>query len=82
MICVADVATLSRMTGKDFSGPVPEITAPIPLRPDIPSEETEQNRTPIEESSTPAKKRSRSRSRALSDAGVVVIGDAESFQSS
>ncbi|KAI8981371.1 hypothetical protein BD414DRAFT_99069 [Trametes punicea] len=27
-----DIATLSRMTGKDFSGPTPEIRAPTPLR--------------------------------------------------
>ena len=35
----ADIATLSRMTGKDFSGPTPEIRAPTPLRmPDTPQE--------------------------------------------
>lgn len=28
----ADIATLSRMTGKDFSGPTPEIRAPTPIR--------------------------------------------------
>lgn len=27
-----DMQTLSRMTGKDFSGPTPEIRAPTPLR--------------------------------------------------
>lgn len=29
---VADLQTLARMTGKDFSGPTPEIRAPPPLR--------------------------------------------------
>jgi transcription factor TFIIIB component B'' len=28
----ADIQTLARMTGKDFSGPVPIIKAPTPLR--------------------------------------------------
>lgn len=70
------------MTGKDFSGPVPEIRGPAPLQKDIPSEETEQDRAQNEESCTGAKKRSRSKSQALSDPGVIVIGDVDGFQSS
>ena len=32
MLSPADIQTLARMTGKDFSGPVPVIKAPTPLR--------------------------------------------------
>lgn len=70
-----DMKTLSRMTGKDFTGPVPEIRAPTPLPPIPPAEDD-----PVEDTQTqPAiKKRSRSKSHGL-DSGVVVIGDAETF---
>jgi transcription factor TFIIIB component B'' len=32
MLTPADIQTLARLTGKDFSGPVPVIKAPTPLR--------------------------------------------------
>lgn len=31
MKIIADIETLSRLTGKDFSGPTPEIRAPTPI---------------------------------------------------
>ncbi|KAF9537813.1 hypothetical protein CPC08DRAFT_531776, partial [Agrocybe pediades] len=74
-----DMKTLSRMTGKDFSGPVPEIRVPTPSR-IVPSEETAP--AAEEEISTQrVKKRSRSRANANNDGGLVVIGDAADFES-
>ncbi|KAJ3505150.1 hypothetical protein NLJ89_g7560 [Agrocybe chaxingu] len=77
-----DVKTLSRMTGKDFSGPVPEIRAP-PLPPKIAAPEVEEDdaATQNEGPSRPAK-RSRSKSQGLNDSDVVVIGDAANFDES
>ncbi|KAF7303257.1 HTH myb-type domain-containing protein [Mycena kentingensis (nom. inval.)] len=71
-----DFATLGRLTGRDFSGPTPIISAPSP--PPVPTESVE----PMEPE-TPAsrRKRSRSRSRPLSAAdGVEIIGDAETYK--
>ena len=71
--------TLSRLTGKDFSGPVPEIRAPLPPPIPIPNEE---NSVDVDETpSQPVKKRSRSSSRSVKESGVVVVGDAENFES-
>lgn len=75
---IADIATLSRMTGKDFSGPIPEIRAPV-------VHTLEDVAPPIKES-TPAsgksvgkqRKKSRSMSRAPED-GLEVIGEVENF---
>ncbi|CAA7265938.1 unnamed protein product [Cyclocybe aegerita] len=78
-----DVKTLSRMTGKDFSGPVPEIRAPPPP-PQIAAPEVEEDdaATQNEGPSRPTKKRSRSKSQGLNDSDVVVIGDAANFDES
>ncbi|PPQ71475.1 hypothetical protein CVT26_011254, partial [Gymnopilus dilepis] len=74
-----DMKTLSRLTGKDFSGPVPEIRAPLPPPIPIPNEE---NSVDVDETpSQPVKKRSRSSSRSVKESGVVVVGDAENFES-
>ena len=74
------------MTGKDFSGPVPEIRAPPQTAQPIPtSEVAPQNlNTPkdSEVSAKQAKKRSRSKSRGMSDGDAVVVGDVDGFQSS
>ena len=82
----SDISTLSRMTGKDFSGPVPEIRAPPPQTvPPIPASEVEpQNSVPKEPevSAKQMKKRSRSKSQGISDGDAVVIGDVDGFQSS
>lgn len=72
------MTTLSRMTGKDFSGPVPEIRAPTPLPLVTPNEETTEK---TDEPSRPSvKRRSRSKSHGV-DSGLIVVGDAENFES-
>lgn len=66
-----DMETLSRMTGKDFSGPVPEIRAPTP-RPNV-----EVNNSAVDEersATRPTPKRNNNKKRVTDD-GVVVIGE-------
>lgn len=73
------------MTGKDFSGPVPEIRAPPQTVQPIPAPEVEsQNSGPKdpEVSAKHVKKRSRSKSQGISDGDVIVVGDVDGFQSS
>jgi transcription factor TFIIIB component B'' len=69
------------MTGKDFSGPVPEIRAPQRPQPAVSAEdgriEDGQDATPSEGSSRQVRKRTRSRSQMMSDADAIVIGDAD-----
>ncbi|KAF8973651.1 hypothetical protein BDZ97DRAFT_1912126 [Flammula alnicola] len=74
-----DMKTLSRMTGKDFSGPVPEIRAPPPMPTVTPNEESSE--MPTEDPPQRVKKRSRSKSHGVAESGVVVLGDAENFES-
>ncbi|KAJ7103320.1 hypothetical protein B0H15DRAFT_874772 [Mycena belliarum] len=69
-----DMKTLSRLTGRDFSGPVPVIRVPTPPPPPDPATQEER------EVDTRAVVRKRSRSRALaSTEGVQIIGDADSY---
>jgi transcription factor TFIIIB component B'' len=73
------MVTLARMTGKDFSGPVPEIRVPPPIPIVAPSQEDVESQTDV----TPqqhAKKRSRSKSKPGVEDGVIVVGDADTFQ--
>lgn len=72
---MADIATLSRMTGKDFSGPTPEIRAPTPIR----STELEQP-TETENPITAPVKRKKSRTPSLHDAGVEIVGDIDEVE--
>nr|AXB87530.1 MYB transcription factor 06 [Pleurotus ostreatus] len=73
-----DISTLSRMTGRDFSGPCPEIRQPPPrLPPPAPVVSTEHEEH-VQHKQPKHKKRSRSRSMALTD-DVVVIGNADTF---
>jgi transcription factor TFIIIB component B'' len=69
------MTTLSRMTGKDFSGPVPEIRAPTP--------HIEVDSAPVDAQESPppdsAHKKRRSKRKTFDDDGVVVVGDAGSF---
>ncbi|KAJ6621151.1 hypothetical protein B0H10DRAFT_1018693 [Mycena sp. CBHHK59/15] len=67
-----DIQTLGRVTGKDFSGPVPVIRMPTP--PPMPDPATQQG----VEKSVVVKKRSRSRTLPSTD-GVEIIGDAETY---
>jgi len=76
-----DMKTLSRMTGKDFSGPVPEIRVPPSLPMVPPSEARPAETDDIPSSSRTVKKRSRSKSQGIAESGVVVIGEAENFES-
>lgn len=72
---VADMQTLSRMTGKDFSGPTPEIRAPeIPTY--SPAPETTNEAPAADRPAKPARKKSRTP--AASD-GVEILGDVETF---
>ncbi len=78
-----DMKTLSRMTGKDFSGPVPEIRIPPPMLPLTAPTEGEgnaSNNVPVENTSPRVKKRSRSRSHGGTESGVLVLGDADTFE--
>lgn len=69
------MTTLSRMTGKDFSGPVPEIRAPTPQI-EIDPAHTEARKSPPPEV---AQKKRRGKKKASGDDGAVVVGDARSF---
>jgi len=73
--------TLERMTGKDFSGPVPEIRAPPP--PVIQLEPPQEQGSAEEITSRAAltkqvKKRGRSRTAGIPEQGVVIVGDIDS----
>ncbi|TBU63801.1 hypothetical protein BD310DRAFT_808288 [Dichomitus squalens] len=70
-----DIATLTRMTGKDFSGPTPEIRAPTPIR----STELEADAPPIAPPS-PRVKRKKSRTPSVRDADVEVLGDIDDVE--
>ncbi|KAI0756853.1 hypothetical protein C8Q80DRAFT_1130824 [Daedaleopsis nitida] len=65
-----DIATLSRMTGKDFSGPTPEIRAPTPIR-------STELQTPTEQTAAEPSKpvRKKSKTPVVRDLDVEIIGD-------
>ncbi|KAJ6504407.1 hypothetical protein DFH09DRAFT_1201570 [Mycena vulgaris] len=70
-----DMKTLGRLTGRDFSGPVPVIRVPTPPPAPDPDIQAQQ-----EGETTPRAVRKRSRSRtAPSTEGVQIIGDADSY---
>lgn len=80
---IIDMKTLERMTGKDFSGPVPEIRAPPPpqivqpeptRQPDN-TEDSNAQKAPTKQ----VKKRSRSKTVGPED-GVVIVGNIDSIQ--
>ncbi|KAK1233740.1 hypothetical protein PQX77_003087 [Marasmius sp. AFHP31] len=86
-----DMKTLARMTGKDFSGPTPQIAAPAPPPPPPPpplqqasDQQANSNSTadrgrkdkPGNSSNT---KRSRSRTAAIVEDGVEVLGDVDGY---
>ncbi|KAI0785004.1 hypothetical protein C8Q75DRAFT_723380 [Abortiporus biennis] len=66
-----DIQTLSRMTGKDFSGPTPEIRTPTPVV-HPPPEEQHTAQTAAAPSTAPPKKRKK---QAKQDDGVEILGD-------
>ena len=72
------------MTGKDFSGPVPEIRTPRQPRPVPPGDEDIENiqdAASTEGSSRKLKRKSRSQSQFTNDGDVMVIGDADDIHS-
>ncbi|EIW87062.1 hypothetical protein CONPUDRAFT_46168 [Coniophora puteana RWD-64-598 SS2] len=72
-----DMQTLSRMTGKDFSGPTPEIRAPVLQTLSDPPPEERLETTPAEASrSSRVRKKSKTPNNA---AEVEVLGDVASF---
>lgn len=73
----ADMQTLSRLTGKDFSGPTPEIRAPEMPTLTEPTEATGRETTEPEKITRPARKKSRTPS--VAESGVEVLGDVETF---
>ena len=70
----ADIQTLARMTGKDFSGPVPTIKAPTPLR-------MVEDVLPVQQREGPGvRKKSRTPGlRPVNDAEEV-LGDVENYE--
>lgn len=69
------MTTLSRMTGKDFSGPVPEIRAPTPQIEFDPAHTEAQKSSPPEVT----QKKRRGKKKTSGDDGAVVVGDAGTF---
>ncbi|KAI0652000.1 hypothetical protein C8Q79DRAFT_935719 [Trametes meyenii] len=70
-----DIETLSRMTGKDFSGPTPEIRAPTPLR----STQLEMSAESAEPTSSRVI-RKKSRTPSFHEAGVEIVGDIDEVE--
>ena len=70
-----DIATLTRMTGKDFSGPTPDIRAPTPIR----STELEAVAQPTAPPS-PKVKRRKSRTPSARDADVEILGNIDDVE--
>ena len=76
MLSLADIKTLARMTGKDFSGPVPIIKAPTPLRmveDDLPVQQKKEEAHAI---------RKKSRTPGLQSSNHVeeVLGDVDDYE--
>nr|VWO96768.1 SANT domain-containing protein [Ganoderma boninense] len=67
-----DIATLARMTGKDFSGPTPEIRAPTPVR---------STELPVNGPTTasPRSTRKKSRTPSVHDPHVEIVGGIDEF---
>lgn len=73
---IPDIAYLSLMTGKDFSGPTPEIRAPS--RPTIPPPVAEEQAEPTHSEPAPAPKARRTK-RSGTEEGLMIVGDASTM---
>ena len=76
VLSLADIQTLARMTGKDFSGPVPIIKAPTPLRmmeDDIPVPQEKQETRAI-------RKKSRTPGLQSGNDAEEVLGDVDDYE--
>jgi len=72
-----DMATLSRMTGKDFSGPVPEICVPTPQPVvDFVEAAAEENALATDPVRDPVRKKPK---KSAPNDGAMIIGEADSF---
>ena len=72
----ADIQTLTRMTGKDFSGPVPIIKAPTPLRmveDDLPVQQKKEETHAI-------RKKSRTPGLQPANDAEEVLGDVDDYE--
>ena len=72
----ADIQTLARMTGKDFSGPVPVIKAPTPLKmvEDDPPPQRRKEETPT------LKKKNHTPGKRPASQEEEVLGDVDDYQ--
>lgn len=72
----ADIQTLARMTGKDFSGPTPVIRAPTPVQ----SKELDPSATSEPEvTATPKATRKKSKTPAVKD-GEEILGSIDDME--
>lgn len=69
-LILADMQTLSRMTGKDFSGPIPEIRAPAVLS------MAEADKPEDDELPESARRTKKSATPGMVNEGAEVLGDA------
>jgi len=70
----ADIQTLARMTGKDFSGPVPIIKAPTPLR-------MVEDNVPVQpKEAAPVRKKSRTPGLQPANGAEEVLGDVDDYE--
>jgi len=70
----ADIQTLARMTGKDFSGPVPIIKAPTPLR-------MVEDDLPVQQKEGAPAVRKKSRTPGLQPVNnAEILGDVEDYE--
>ncbi|KAG7452356.1 uncharacterized protein BT62DRAFT_1071503 [Guyanagaster necrorhizus] len=76
-----DVGTLSRMTGKDFSGPVPQILAPTPAMPVADRQSAPDSAMASTHTTPTIRKRSQSRKPVVTD-DIQIVGQADSFDNS
>ncbi|PBL00528.1 hypothetical protein ARMGADRAFT_1159856 [Armillaria gallica] len=77
-----DMGTLSRMTGKDFSGPVPEISAPsTPAIPVAEKQSVPDAATASAHATPTVRKRSQSRKPVITD-DIQIVGQADGFDNS
>ncbi|KAK0505618.1 hypothetical protein EDD18DRAFT_31 [Armillaria luteobubalina] len=77
-----DMGTLSRMTGKDFSGPVPEISAPsTPAIPVAEKQSVPDAATASAHIAPTVRKRSQSRKPVITD-DIQIVGQADGFDNS
>lgn len=70
---------LSRLTGKDFSGPVPEIRI-FPTPAEVIKHQPEaREQTPAEESEISTKNKHK-RQRTKNDDGLIILGEVDQFE--